>query len=144
MMADMSSKSVDRSTTRTVLPVVAHVLVGVVTGMLLLYLVSIAANIPSAGGFTVPPVALVALALVGGAAVVVGWRWPTVGLVAGLVILALVTFAVATRIAWLSSGAEWLNPFNAIGFGAASGYPTLVGAVLVVLCALRLSVRSRQ
>jgi len=133
----------ERSTAkRPILPLVVHVPVGVVTGVLLLYLVSIAANIPGGGGFTVPPASLIAIAVVGGATMVMGWRLPTVGLVAGLVILLLVAFAVVSRIGWMSS--DWLNPANAIGFGAASGYPTLIGAVLVVLCTLRLSSRSRH
>ena len=138
----MISQPVERSTAKsTVLLLVVHALVGIVTGMLLLYLVSVAANIPGGGGFTVPPVALIALAVVGGATVVIGSRWPTVGLVAGLVILLLVVFAITSRIGWISS--DWLNPFNAIGFGAASGYPALVGAVLVVLCAIVLRSRPR-
>lgn len=142
-MSDTNSRpAAPLAAERPVVSLVAHILVGIVAGMVLLYLVSVAANIPGGEGFTVAPVSLIAIAVVGGATVVMGWRWPTVGLVAGLVILLLVAFAVISRIGWISS--DWLNPFNAIGFGAASGYPILVGAVLIVLCAMVLTSRPRR
>jgi hypothetical protein len=93
------------------------------------------------GNFTFSPLTLALIALVGALVVAIAWRWPVVGLTAGLVIVLVVAAVVAARIGWSSSGSDWLNPFNAVAFGAASGYPVLVGAVMASVSGLRL--RSR-
>ena len=68
-----------------------------------------------------------------------GWRWPVVGLTAGIVVLALVSFSL-TGLGW--SPSDWANPFNALAYGAWSAYPTMLGAVMITVSALRL--RSRR
>lgn len=117
------------------------IVVGVVVGALTYYVTAVVMSAQIPGGFTVNPLTLVAIAVVGALVVFIGWRWPTVGLAAGVLILVLVAFAAAGRMAWSSSSADWLNPFNAVAFGAASGYPALVGAVMVAVSALKLQSR---
>ena len=89
----------------------------------------------------VNPLTLAMLAIVGALAVAIGWYWPIVGLTAGIVIITVVAFAVTGRMGWSPSSSDWLSPFNAVAFGAASGYPTIVGAAMVTASALRLSSR---
>lgn len=121
---------------------VASIVVGVVVGLLAYYLVAVAATAPIPGNFTITPLALIMIAVVGAAAVVAGWRWPTVGIAAGVFILVVVAWAVAGRLAWSSSGSDWLSPFNAVAFGAATGYPTLLASAMITVSALRM--RSRR
>lgn len=118
--------------------VVASLVLGVVVGLLAYYLIAVAANAPIPGNFVIHPLVLLMIAAVGALATVVGWRWPVVGLTAGVVIVALVAFALS-GLGW--SRSDWLNPFNALAFGAWSGYPTLLGAVMITLPALRLRTR---
>jgi hypothetical protein len=110
-----------------------------VTGLLAYYLVVVAVAAPIPGDFVIHPVALLLTAVVGALAIAVGWRWPMVGLTAGIVILALVAFAL-TGMGW--SRSDWLNPFDALAYGAWSGYPTLLGAAMVTVSALRLRSRA--
>ncbi|WP_025158662.1 hypothetical protein [Leifsonia aquatica] len=127
---------------RSVPRIVSSILLGVAMGIVAYYLIAVAATAQIPGNFTINPLALVMVAVVGAGAVVASWRWPTTGLTAGVLILLLVGLAVAGRMAWSSSSADWLNPFNAVAFGAASGYPALLGAVLTTVSALQL--RSRK
>ena len=129
-------------TRRAVARVAVSVGLGLVVGALAYYVIAVVANAQIPGNFTINPLTLVMIAVVGALVVVIGWYWPAVGLTAGIVILAIVALAVAGRVAWSASSSDWLSPFNAVGFGAASGYPTFVGAVMVTASALRL--RSRR
>lgn len=122
--------------------IVASAVLGLIVGMLAYYLIAIAATAQIPGDFRINPLALLLIAIVGGVAVTVGWKWPVAGLSAGILILLIVAFAVAGRIAWSPAQSEWLSPFNAVAFGAASGYPTMLGAVTVTVSALTL--RSRR
>lgn len=123
---------------RSVPRILASLVAGVVVGLLAYYLIVVAVTAPIPGDFVIHPLALLLTAVVGALAVVVGWRWPVVGLTAGIVMLVLVAFAL--RLGW--SSADWLNPFNALAYGGWSGYPTLLGAVMITLSALTL--RGRQ
>jgi len=130
------------STRPTVPRIVSSIVLGLVVGILASYLIAVAATTPFPGDFTINPLTLLMIGLVGAVAVAVGWRWPVVGLSAGVLLLVIVAFAVAGRMAWSPAGTDWLSPFNAVAFGAASGYPTLLGAVMVTVSALTL--RSRR
>lgn len=116
---------------------------GVLTGIVVYYVIAVVATAQVPGPFTVNPLTLALVALVGALVVAIAWRWPVVGLTAGVVIVLLVAAVVAARIGWSGSGSGsvWLDPFNAVAFGAASGYPVLVGAVMASVSGLRL--RSR-
>jgi hypothetical protein len=131
-----------RGTRRAVARAVVSLGLGLVVGALTYYVIAVVATAQIPGNFTINPLTLVMIALVGALVVVIGWYWPAVGLTAGIVILAVVAFAVTGRVAWSASSSDWLSPFNALAFGAASGYPTIVGAVMVTASALRL--RSRR
>lgn len=111
---------------------------GVVVGLLAYYLIVIAVTAPIPGNYIIHPLALIMTAIVGSLAAMVGWRWPAIGLTAGIVILVLVAFAL-TGLGW--SRDDWLNPFNAIAYGGWSGYPALLGAVMITVSALRLRAR---
>lgn len=111
---------------------------GVVAGMAAYYLISVVATAPLTGWFTIHPLILLMVGLVSAASVVASWHWPVIGVVAGAVILGLVVFVVAQRISWTSDDIGALSPTAIFGFGAASGYPTMIGAVMVSASALRL------
>lgn len=117
-------------------------ILGVVTGVIVYYAIAVIATAQVPGSFTVNPLTLALIAAVGALVVAISWRWPVVGLTAGLVIVVVVAAAVAARIGWSASGSDWLNPFNAVAFGAASGYPVLIGAVMITVSALRLRSRT--
>lgn len=122
------------------LRVVGSLVLGVVVGLLASYLLVVAVTAPILpGAFVIHPVSLLLTAVIAALSIVVGWRWPVVGLTAGIVVLALVAFAL-TGLGW--SASDWANPFNAVAYGAWSAYPTMLGAVLVTVSALRL--RSRR
>ncbi|WP_241843028.1 hypothetical protein [Agromyces albus] len=114
---------------------------GVLTGVVVYYVIAVVATAQVAGPFTVNPLTLSLIAIVGALVVAIAWRWPVAGLTAGVVIVLVVAAVVAARIGWSGSGSDWLDPFNAVAFGAASGYPVLVGAVMASVSGLRL--RSR-
>ncbi|MFC6356783.1 hypothetical protein [Luethyella okanaganae] len=121
--------------------IAVSLVLGVLTGVVVYYVIAVVATAQVPGNFTVNPLTLALIALVGALVVAIAWRWPVVGLTAGVVIVLVVAAVVAARIGWSASGSDWLNPFNAVAFGAASGYPVLVGAVMASVSALRL--RSR-
>jgi hypothetical protein len=121
--------------------IAVSLLLGVLTGVVVYYVIAVVATTQVPGNFTVNPLTLALIALVGALVVAIAWRWPVVGLTAGVVIVLVVAAVVAARIGWSGSGSDWLNPFNAVAFGAASGYPVLVGAVMASASGLRL--RSR-
>ncbi|WP_345763457.1 hypothetical protein [Diaminobutyricibacter sp. McL0608] len=133
----------EMSRTRRTFPrIVVSLGLGLVVGVSTYYVTAVAATAQIPGTFTINPLTLAMLAVVGALAVAIGWYWPVVGLTAGIVIIAVVAFAVTGRMGWSSSSSDWLSPFNAVAFGAASGYPTIVGAAMVTASALRL--RSRR
>jgi hypothetical protein len=115
-----------------------RVVIGVIVGAVTVYVTAFVATAPIPGNFTINPLTLLMLAIVASIAVVTGWRWPVVGVSAGIVVLLVVGFAVVTHVAWLQAGANWLNPFNAIGFAAVSGYPAMMGAAMLTVSGLRL------
>ena len=129
-------------TRRAFARIVVSLGLGLVVGVLTYYVTAVAATAQIPGNFTINPLTLAMIAVVGALVVAIGWYWPVVGLTAGIVILAVVAFAVTGRMGWSSTSSDWLSPFNAVAFGAASGYPTIVGAVMVTASALRL--RSRR
>ncbi|MFF9565224.1 hypothetical protein ACF1AJ_17895 [Leifsonia sp. NPDC014704] len=122
------------------LRVVGSLVLGVVVGLLASYLLAVAVTAPILpGAFVIHPVSLLLTAGIAALSIVVGWRWPVIGLTAGIVVLVLVAFAL-TGLGW--SRSDWASPFNAVAYGAWSAYPTMLGAVLVTVSALRL--RSRR
>lgn len=122
---------------RPIARTVSLVLVGLVAGAVLYYVTAVGAALGMSSGFSAKPVSLVLVAAVGVVAVVVGWLWRTVGMVAGVVVLLVVMFAIVERLSWSSSAGDWASPTNAIALGAVSGYPAMLGAVLVTVSALR-------
>jgi hypothetical protein len=121
--------------------IAVSLVLGVLTGVVVYYVIAVVATAQVPGPFTVHPLTLALIAIVGALVVAIAWRWPVVGLTAGVVIVLVVAAVVADRIGWSASGSDWLDPFNAVAFGAASGYPVLVGAVMASVSGLRL--RSR-
>jgi hypothetical protein len=121
--------------------IAVSLVLGVLTGVVVYYVIAVVATAHVPGNFTVNPLTLALFAVVGAVVVAIAWRWPVVGLTAGVVIVLVVAVVVAARIGGSGSSSDWLNPFNAVAFGAASGYPVLVGAVMASVSALRL--RSR-
>ncbi|TFD23246.1 hypothetical protein E3T27_15500 [Cryobacterium lyxosi] len=128
-------------TRRTVPRIIASLGLGLVVGALTYYVTAVVAAVQVSGNFTNNSLTLAIVAIVGALAVAVGWRWPIVGLTAGIVIIAVVVWAVTGRMGWSPSNGA-LNPYNAVAFGALSVAPTLVGAMIVTASALRL--RSRR
>lgn len=111
---------------------------GFIVGIAAYYLISAVATAPLTGWSTVHPLILLMIGLLSAASVVTCWRWPVIGVIAGAVVVALVVFVVAQRISWTSNDIGALRPKEILGFGAASGYPTMIGAVMVSASALRL------
>lgn len=128
-------------TRRTFLRIVVSLGLGLVVGALTYYVTAVAAAVQISGNFTNNPLTLAIVAIVGALAVAVGWRWPIVGLTVGIVIIAVVVWAVTGGMGWSPSNGA-LNPYNAVAFGAMSVAPTIVGATMVTASALRL--RSRR
>lgn len=118
--------------------IAVSLVLGALTGVVVYYVIAVVATAQIPGTFTVNPLTLALIALVGALVVAIAWRWPVVGLTAGVVIVLVVAAVVAARIGSSGSASDWLNPFNAVAFGAASGYPVLIGAVMASVSALRL------
>jgi len=134
----VSDVPVETGGTRSAFPrIVASLVLGIVVGALIYYVTAVAANAQIPGGFTIHPLTLLMIAIVGALTVAIGWRWPVLGLTAGIVILLVVAFAVTGRMSWSASSSNWLSPFNAVAIGAATRYPTIVGAVMITASALR-------
>lgn len=127
-------------TRRTFPRIVVSLGLGFVVGILTYYFTAVAATVIPLG-WTIEPLTLAMIAIVGALAVAIGWRWPIVGVTAGLVVIAVVAWAVNGRMAWSPSNGA-LNPYNAVGFGAVNVAPTIVGAMMVTVSTLRL--RSRR
>jgi len=117
------------------------VVAGVVVGLLAYYVISIVATAPLTGWFTVHPLILLMVGVVAAASVFVSWRVPVIGLVAGVVVLAIVAFVVVERVSWNSSDIGSLTPTGVLGYGAASGYPIMLGAVMVTGSIMQLLTR---
>lgn len=126
------------ATTGSTVRVILSVLIGVLTGALIYYLTVLVVTTPIPGEYGVHPMMLALTAVVGALVVGVSWRWPVVGLTAGVVILAIAVIAIVGRLGWSSSSAPWLSPFDAVAVGALNGSPALIGGVAVALSALRL------
>lgn len=124
--------------TRDVRRTVSRVVVGVIGGIVAYYATAVVATAPIVGNFTVHPLLLALLAVVAALALLIGWRWPTVGVTAGIVVFAIIVFALAQRLSWSDGTAQWLDPADTVGFGGASGCPAMVAAVLVTVSVLRL------
>ena len=119
---------------------------GLVVGALIYYVTAVVATAQFPGNFTITPLTLAMTAIVGALAVAVGWHWPIVGLTARIVIITVVAWAVTWvltgRAVYSPANASGMSPFNAVAFGAVSVAPTIVGATMVTVSALRL--RSRR
>lgn len=106
-------------------------LLGLAAGALIYYAAAVAWAVLTVGGFGAGSLATIAISILAGLTVFVGWRWPIVGLTAGILILAFEMFA---GLAGISSGPPaslWQDVLGVLGHGAASGYPSIVGVVLV-------------
>ena len=110
---------------------VAPLLLGLVAGALIYYAAAVAGAVLTVGGFGAGPLATIAISILAGLTVFVGWRWPIVGLTAGILILAFVLFAGLTGISSGPPASLWQDVPGVLGHGAASGYPSIVGVVLV-------------
>ena len=139
---DAAASAAEAGSTRPSGPRIALSLVlGILTGLVVNYALAAAVAVRVPVNYTLSPLALALIALVGAAAVVIAWRWPVGGLTAGLVILLLVVVGVAQRWGWLSAESAQLDPFNAVVFGTVNGSPVLVGAVMATASGLRLRAR---
>lgn len=125
-------------------PTLASIGVGVVVGVSADYAIAIAASARIPGEFSMHPLTLTMIAVVGAVAVATAWRWPVVGLTAGIVVLGLVAVAVSGRIGWTPYSYDWWSPFNAVAFGGASGYPTIIGGTMITTGALGLRRKQRR
>lgn len=121
---------------RPIARTVSLVLVGLVAGAVLYYVTAVGAALGMSSGFSANPMSFVLVAAAGVVAVVVGWRWRTVGITAGVVVLLVVAFAIVERLSWSSSAGDWASATNAVALGAVTGYPAMLGAVLVTISAL--------
>lgn len=113
-------------------------MLGVDAGVVVIYLVAVASTVRVPEDFTFSPLALALTALVGVGAVAIAWRWPVIGLTAGLVIVLVVVAMVTARFRWSSASSDWLDPMNSIPYAAVSAYPRLVGSVMVTVSVLQL------
>lgn len=103
---------------------------GFAVALLMLYLAGVLSSAALFGTNTIRVVANLALALVAGGSVFLGWRWPRVALTAGVVILVLALFVAVTGIS--APGSETsLDAFGAVVNGARATFAATVGAVLV-------------
>lgn len=107
--------------------------VGVVLGLLLTVALAVVAAGPGAGDPASRPAVLAGLAAIAVAAVLTATRWPVVGGVTGVVLLLVTAFAVVQGVSWSTETGAWLDPSAAVGSGAVSGHPTLLGGVLVAV-----------
>ncbi|WIB71893.1 MULTISPECIES: hypothetical protein [unclassified Curtobacterium] len=117
---------------------IASVALGVVFGLVAYYAIAAVSTAPSSGGFFISPLMLVLIGVVAAAAVLVADQWPTLGLTAGIVILAIVAYAVFQHVTWTSNDAGSLNPGALLGVGAATGYPMMLGAAMIAASARKL------
>ncbi|WJY00878.1 hypothetical protein [Curtobacterium sp. 458] len=143
-MTASEAHSASHSDRRPMAAAVALAILGVLVGMIGSYVTAVVGSAPVPGGSGVNPLMLLLLAIVIAVAVVTGWRWRIVGIVAGIVMLAFVAFAFIDQLAWSSAPGAWSNPANAIAYGAASGYPTLVGAAMLTTAILHRRTRTRD
>lgn len=111
---------------------------GVATGVLVNYAIAVAPAVRVPPNYTISPLALALIAVIGAVAIAIAWRWPIVGLTAGLLIVAIVVVGIAARWGWSSAESAWLDPLNALAFGTATGYPVLIGAAMATASGLRL------
>jgi hypothetical protein len=117
---------------------IASVPLGVVFGLVAYYAIAAVSTAPSFGGFFINPLMLVLIGVVAAAAVLVADRWPTLGLTAGIVVLAIVAYAVSQHVTWTTNDAGSLNPGALLGVGAATGYPIMLGAAVIAASARKL------
>ena len=110
---------------------VAPLFLGLIAGALIYYAAAVAWSVLTVGGFGSGPVAMIVISVLAGLTVFVGWRWSTVGLTAGILILAFVLFAGITGISSGPPASLWIDVPGVLGHGAASSYPSIVGVVLV-------------
>lgn len=129
-------------TRSTFLRTVVSLGLGIVVGVSTYYVAVLAVTAPLSGNLTINPLTLAMSALVGALAVAIGWHRPLVGLTAGIVIIAVVAWAVtwvaSGRIVYSPANASGMSPFNAVAFGAVSVVPIIVGATMATVSALRL------
>ncbi|WP_241987881.1 hypothetical protein [Cryobacterium sp. TMT1-66-1] len=126
----------------TFLKTVVSLVLGIVMGVLTYYVTVLAVTAPFPSNLTINPLTLAMSAIVGALAVAIGWHRPLVGLTAGIVIIAVVawavTWAATGRIVYSPANATGMSPFNAVAFGAVSVAPIFVGATMATVSALRL------
>lgn len=125
-MSDTAGSKSSTSTGTTLVQIVA----GVVVGMLTLYLSGVLMSLVNLGSSPVRFLAGLALALLAGVAVFVGWRWFTLGLSAAVVNLALVAFVTLSGISSPSAELSWADVFVAMVVGAGSVFAPMIGVVL--------------
>lgn len=108
---------------------VTQLVLGLALGALVFLVTSYMAAIPLVGSFQYRQLAMFAIALIAGACVLVGWRWPAPGLVAGIFNLALSLLVAVSGVSiWAP---DTVDPFTALIYGAGTGIAAIVGVVLV-------------
>lgn len=117
---------------------IASIALGVVFGLVAYYAIAAVSTAPSSGGFFINPLMLLLIGVVAAAAVLVADRWSVLGLTAGIVILAVVAYAVFQHVTWTTNDAGSLNPGALLGVGAATGYPMMLGAAMIAVSARKL------
>ncbi len=110
-------------------PLATQLSLGLAVGALVFLLSSYAAAIPLLGSFQYRTLATFAIAVIAGACVLFSWRWPTIGLVAGIMNLILSLIAAVSSISiWAPNT---VDPFSAFVYGALTGTAAIGGVVLV-------------
>ncbi|TFD51014.1 hypothetical protein E3T55_08165 [Cryobacterium frigoriphilum] len=104
---------------------------GLAAGALIYYVAAVAWAVLTVGGLGTGLLSTIAISILSGLSVFVGWRWSIVGLTAGIFILMFVLFAGLTGISSGPPASLWEDVPGVLGYGAASGYPSIVGVVLV-------------
>ncbi len=117
---------------------IASVALGVVFGLVAYYVIAAVSTSPSSGGFFINPLMLVLIGVVAAAAVLVADRWSILGLTAGIVMLAIIAYAVFQHVTWTTNNAGSLNPGALLGVGAATGYPMMLGPAMIAVSARKL------
>lgn len=70
--------------------------------------------------------------LIAGGSVILGWRWPTVGLAAGIVIVALVVFGLAAHMSVIGLPlSSWMDLGSVLAHGGGNVFVPVVGVVLM-------------
>ncbi|MDT0143673.1 hypothetical protein [Microbacterium sp. PRC9] len=122
-MSDTTA-AVARHSTRAL---VTQSVLGLVVGALIYLVVAFASVAAVAASHALP---LVLIAIVAGAGVFLGWRWPALAITAGgfilLVSLLIAAFSISTPVPLFT-----FDVFAAVVYGAASGYVVIVGVVLI-------------